>query len=151
MPDEAADQVQIEGARDGLREKERVGRDDLALSRGEGAGREVVPGDVRGDDIGREVLVDENVAPLAGAPEREVQEQRSIPAPRRFSLKNPERVVRAKKDRLQLVVKTDMAERTLVVDDELAECGAPEDGRALRHPPSLPRGIALPAAVHPPE
>lgn len=64
MTEEAADQVDIEGARDGLAEKERVDREGRPRRGGEGAGGQVMPCRV-GDDVRGDVIVGEDVSPAS--------------------------------------------------------------------------------------
>ncbi|KYF49100.1 hypothetical protein BE08_43560 [Sorangium cellulosum] len=119
VPKEPPHEVQIERARYRLGEQERFRAGRSAAARGrEGAVGEVVPRDVR-HDVGGDVLAGDQVALLALAPERQVQEDDAVPA--RLDLGHAEAVPVAPQRLLQVVVERDVPEGALVVDGELIQ------------------------------
>ena len=93
MTEQAADEVHVERARDGLAEEERVDRRRLARRGRQRLHGEVMPRRVR-DDVGGQRLCVEHVASSLRSPEREVQEERTVRTALERAAEDAERILR---------------------------------------------------------
>ena len=120
VTEETSDEIDVERARDGLREEQRIGAG--AGRAGDGLRGQVVPCDV-GHDVGRNVGVDEDVASGIAAPEGQVEAESPIPPSRLRGREEAEAVAIAEEHLLEICVQPDVPERRFVLDGKLVERG----------------------------
>jgi hypothetical protein len=121
VPQEASDEVEIEGARDRFAKEHRTGRKDDALLCGKRGRRKMMPCGM-GNHVGRNVLVHEDIFALIRAPKRQVEEKRTIPPATIRLGQNTETILRTSEGLFEHGVDLHVPKRTLVVDDERIDC-----------------------------
>ena len=149
MPEQAANQVQIERAGDRFAERSRFDRGAVRRPGTERFRTKAMPRHVR-DHVRRHVVLDEDVAALVGAPERQVEKDGAVPA-RQMMGKNSKRVTVSTQGLFQIGVELDVTKRVFIVDREIVQRHPGEPGGLrFRHPltqheqcaRSLPSGSA---------